>query len=65
MVDLASLEQARRWRLKAEECRTVADQMMNPMAQASLRRIAETYDTLASRIEERLARVAAAKQRAR
>jgi hypothetical protein len=56
MVDHSTLDQAQRWRLKAEECRAVADQMKNPAAQASFRQMAETYDTLAKRLEERLAR---------
>ena len=36
-----------RWRHKAEELRTVADHTANPFAQASFRRMAETYDKLA------------------
>jgi hypothetical protein len=49
------LEQARLWRLKAEELRTVADQMKNPMAQDSFLRMAEFYDRLARQWEERAA----------
>jgi hypothetical protein len=44
-------EQARRWRLKAEECRALADQLLNPRAKASFRRMAETYDQLADQYE--------------
>jgi hypothetical protein len=47
------VEQARRWRLKAEEYRTVADQMKGPMARASMRQLAQTYDRLANGLEER------------
>jgi hypothetical protein len=54
MLDDPNLERARRWRLKAEECRTVADQLKNRMAQASIRRLAETYDRLADRCERRV-----------
>ena len=57
MHDDPNLEQARRWRLQAEECRAVADQMQNPMAQASFRRMAETYDRLADHLERRAAGV--------
>jgi hypothetical protein len=49
------LEQARLWRLKAEELRTVADQMKNPMAQESFVRMAGVYDRLARQCEERVA----------
>jgi hypothetical protein len=44
------------WRNKAEELRTVADQIRNPMARASYRRMADTYETLANQTEERAAR---------
>jgi hypothetical protein len=49
------LEQARLWRLKAEELRTVADQIKNPMTRASFVRMAETHDNLARRCEEQTA----------
>jgi hypothetical protein len=58
MVDDARLRRVRRWRLKAEKCRAVAGQTSNPVAQASFRQMAEAYDTLAERFEERLARAA-------
>jgi hypothetical protein len=51
------LEQARRWRLKAEECRAVSDQMQDPLAKLSFWRMAETYDRLANGLEERAAGV--------
>jgi hypothetical protein len=51
-MDDPRLEQARLWRLKAEELRTVADQMKNPMARDSFVRMAETYDNLARRWEK-------------
>jgi hypothetical protein len=53
MTDDPNREHAHQWRLKAEECRAVADQMQNPMAQASFRRMAETYDRLAAEHENR------------
>ena len=46
-----SAEQARRWRQKAEECRTVAEQMQNPMAKESFLHMARSYDALAERLE--------------
>lgn len=46
-----NLDDARRQRLKAEEYRAVADQMTNPAAQASYRRLAQTYDRIADRYE--------------
>jgi hypothetical protein len=51
--DGRNLEQARRWRLKAEECRTISEQMQTPMAKTSFRQMAETYDSLADGAEER------------
>jgi hypothetical protein len=49
------LEQPRLWRLKAEELRTVADQIKNPMTRDSFLRMAEVYDRLARQCEERVA----------
>jgi len=45
MGDVA--ERIRHWRIRAEELRTTADHVENPFAQASFRRLAETYDRLA------------------
>lgn len=53
MPDHALLDQARHWRMKAEECRAVAEQMQNPMARLSFRSMAETYDHLAAHCEAR------------
>jgi hypothetical protein len=50
--DLA--EQARRLRLKAEECRTVADTFESESARDAFRRLAHDYDVLATRAESRL-----------
>lgn len=47
----SNLDDARRRRLKAEEHRTIADRMTNPAAQASLRRLAQTYDRIVERYE--------------
>ena len=49
------LQQARRWRVKAEDCRIIAKQMQTPMAQATFRQMGETYDGLATGVEERTA----------
>ena len=53
--------QAHRWRQKAEELRTQADQMKNPFARQSLVRMAETYERLADELERRTARTVVAK----
>jgi hypothetical protein len=55
VIDDPRLEQARLWRLKAEELRTVADQIKDPMTLASFVRMAETYDNHARRCEEQTA----------
>lgn len=49
-------EQVKRWRLKAEELRTTADHIENPFAQASFRRMADTYDRLAHQFSENFVR---------
>jgi hypothetical protein len=43
------------WRFRAEETRTVADQMTHEEARAVMRRIANDYDRLAKLAEEQLA----------
>jgi hypothetical protein len=43
------------WRFRAEEARTVADQMTHEEARAIIRRIAQDYDRLAKLAEEQLA----------
>jgi hypothetical protein len=43
------------WRFRAEEARTVADQMTHEEARAIIRRIAKDYDLLAKLAEEQLA----------
>lgn len=52
----ADPERARRWRMKAEELRTVAEQMKNPTAKGSYLRLAETYETLANNESQRASR---------
>ena len=39
------------WRLRAEEARTVADQMTHEEARAIMRRIAMDYDRLATEVQ--------------
>jgi len=48
-------ERIRHWRVKAEELRTTADHVENPFAQASFRRMADTYDRLADDFSKRVA----------
>lgn len=43
----------RQWRMKAEECRTVSDQMCDPRSRDSYRRMAESYDRLADAWERK------------
>jgi len=43
------------WRFRAEETRTVADQMTHEAARTIMRRIALDYDRLAKLAEEQLA----------
>ena len=43
------------WRFRAEESRTVADQMTHEDARTIMRRIANDYDRLAKVAEEQLA----------
>jgi hypothetical protein len=43
------------WRFRAEETRTVADQMTHEAARTIMRRIANDYDRLAKVAEEQLA----------
>jgi len=42
------------WRFRAEEARTVADQMTHEEARTIMRRIANDYDRLAKLAEEQL-----------
>src|SRR5262249_13540544 len=42
---------ARRWRLRAEECRTLADTITNHDSRGTLLRIAGSYEQLASQLE--------------
>ena len=43
------------WRFRAEEARTIADQMTDEEARTIMRRIANDYDHLAKLAEEQLA----------
>lgn len=47
------LDQARRWRMRAEEYRTIAAEMHHPIARGSYLHLARTYETLAGTYEER------------
>lgn len=47
-------EDVRRWRLRAEELRALADQFLLPSAQDALRRAAANCDKLADAAEARL-----------
>jgi hypothetical protein len=43
----------RRWRLRAEECRTLADHAKDPSARGTLLDVADKYDHLAAQAETR------------
>jgi hypothetical protein len=53
--DARHLRSAGHWRVKAEECRGIAEHMRTAMSQASFRGMAQTYDRLANEMEERAA----------
>src|SRR5262245_57683700 len=60
IIDLMPMQKVRfwdpdHWRFRAEETRTVADQMTHEDGRTILRRIANEYDRLAKLAEEQLA----------
>jgi len=52
---MSSLNDPRRWRMRAEELRTIADNCSTPEARATFRRLADDYELLAQRAEARAA----------
>lgn len=51
-----TVEQACRWRLKAEEVRTQAEALSSAEAKDTMKTVAETWDQIAEDLERRLAR---------
>lgn len=49
------LEQAKRWRSRADACRALGEHTHDQAAKASFACMAETYDRLANGLEERAA----------
>jgi hypothetical protein len=47
------LEDPKHWELRAEEARALADQLPDPEAKHLMQRVAETYDLLAKRAQQR------------
>ena len=43
----------RAWRMRAEECRAIADTFHNPQTRAQMYRMAEDYERRAERAEQR------------
>ena len=50
---MSSLNDSRRWRMRAEELRTMAEQCATTEAREMLLRLAQDYDLLAERAEAR------------
>jgi hypothetical protein len=53
MSNESERERIRQWRLRAEECRTIGDQMCDPSTRESFRRMGSSYDRLADAWERR------------
>ena len=51
----SSCQYPEHWRFRAEEARTIADQMTHEVARTIMRRIAMDYDRLAKLAEEQIA----------
>ncbi|HWI27809.1 MAG TPA: hypothetical protein VN668_12620 [Stellaceae bacterium] len=47
----ARLERARRYRMRAEEYRAVLDQLSSPAARASYEHLAQSYEAMATQLE--------------
>lgn len=52
----AALHRTRVWRQMAEECRMIAERMLFRDTRATYRRLADEYDTMARREEQRAPR---------
>ena len=52
-AQVASQSDIVRWRLRAEECRTAAEHMKDPLARGDLLRVAASYDKMAASAEAR------------
>lgn len=51
MIESHSVDDPRHWRARAEEARTMAETLSDPVARKSMLEIAEAYDRMAQRAE--------------
>lgn len=56
------LEQARRYRMRAEEYRVVAEQTSQPAARLSFQHLAESYEAMAGRLEDLVSKTARSRE---
>ncbi len=61
-MDPALAERARRYRMRAEELRTAAESMTNPVSRKTLLDLASSYDVLADGTEARATRIRGSKK---
>jgi hypothetical protein len=58
MSNTSIINNHKHWRERAEEARVMAEQMVDPEARRMMLGIADGYDKLASRAEQRAAQIA-------